>query len=274
MGVVRRDGDWRLDKQKDGVYQVTYKKEPQLKIITSDYTPDGFTDARNDFSVPVREVKSFSDAVSLFEDTSRGEPSIGRIPSPISRGEGLGSDISFGEGDDDFPDLPPGGVLLVGFGAGGYLIAQSGFVFESPQFILGGVLLALGIVVASLTYRVYASEGVGAAVDYLISEEKEQSNTTGNSSGRDTPKTPPAPESLKNKLYFERADSQCEWCEEDVDSPDVHHIEPREEGGPNEPNNLIVLCPNCHRTADRGVISRSKLRYKVAAEMGSSKRAD
>ncbi|WP_425607549.1 HNH endonuclease [Natrinema zhouii] len=42
---------------------------------------------------------------------------------------------------------------------------------------------------------------------------------------------------------------------------------PRSEGGPNMPKNLIVLCPNCHRKADSGTISRSKLKYRVNEQL-------
>ena len=80
-------------------------------------------------------------------------------------------------------------------------------------------------------------------------------------------KTNPAPENLKNELYFERANQRCEWCEEWVDTPEIHHIVPRSEGGINTAENLIVLCPNCHRKADRGVLSRSKLEYKLNRQM-------
>ncbi len=76
-------------------------------------------------------------------------------------------------------------------------------------------------------------------------------------------KTNPAPENLKNELYFERANQRCEWCEEWVDTPEIHHIVPRFEGGKNTAENLIVLCPNCHRKADRGILSKSKLEYKL-----------
>lgn len=77
----------------------------------------------------------------------------------------------------------------------------------------------------------------------------------------------PAPENLKNELYFERANQHCEWCEEWVDTPEIHHITPRSEGGKNIAENLIVLCPNCHRKADRGIISKSKLEYKLNRQM-------
>lgn len=70
-----------------------------------------------------------------------------------------------------------------------------------------------------------------------------------------------------DELYFERANRKCEWCEEPIDSHETHHIKPRSEGGPNDPENLIVLCPNCHDKADRGMLSRSKLTRVVSKNM-------
>ena len=45
---------------------------------------------------------------------------------------------------------------------------------------------------------------------------------------------------------------------------DIHHIIPWAEGQAHEYDNLIALCPNCHRRADRGQIDRKALRlYKL-----------
>lgn len=45
---------------------------------------------------------------------------------------------------------------------------------------------------------------------------------------------------------------------------DVHHIIPWAQCQAHEYDNLIALCPNCHRRADRGDIDRKSLRlYKV-----------
>lgn len=45
---------------------------------------------------------------------------------------------------------------------------------------------------------------------------------------------------------------------------DVHHIVPWETCQVHEYENLITLCPNCHRRADRGEIDRKALRmYKA-----------
>jgi len=40
---------------------------------------------------------------------------------------------------------------------------------------------------------------------------------------------------------------------------DVHHIVPYEQCKKHEYENLIALCPNCHRRADRGEIDRKSL---------------
>jgi hypothetical protein len=45
---------------------------------------------------------------------------------------------------------------------------------------------------------------------------------------------------------------------------DVHHIIPWAQSQAHEYDNLIALCPNCHRRADRGEIDRKSLRlYKL-----------
>ncbi len=46
-------------------------------------------------------------------------------------------------------------------------------------------------------------------------------------------------------------------CKENI-ALDVHHIVPREDGGTNRDDNLIVLCPVHHRLADRGAIPKKK----------------
>jgi hypothetical protein len=36
MGVVKRDGKWKMKKKKDGVYIVTERGDQRAKIITGD----------------------------------------------------------------------------------------------------------------------------------------------------------------------------------------------------------------------------------------------
>src|SRR2546428_14038377 len=48
---------------------------------------------------------------------------------------------------------------------------------------------------------------------------------------------------------------ECSWChEKDIRLLQVHHINPRGEGGSNKLTNLSVLCPNCHVKAQKGLI--------------------
>jgi len=51
----------------------------------------------------------------------------------------------------------------------------------------------------------------------------------------------------------------CENCGWNIGPRDVHHIIPVSEGGKNEFDNLITLCPNCHRLAHRNLLSKDKL---------------
>lgn len=41
---------------------------------------------------------------------------------------------------------------------------------------------------------------------------------------------------------------------------EIHHIVPVSEGGSGELDNLIMLCPNCHKKADYGIITREELK--------------
>ena len=53
---------------------------------------------------------------------------------------------------------------------------------------------------------------------------------------------------------------------------DVHHIIPWEKCQEHEYENLIALCPNCHRRADRGDIDRKSLKlYKANLQFAHDK---
>ena len=60
---------------------------------------------------------------------------------------------------------------------------------------------------------------------------------------------------LQNKLK----DFSCMRCNWQEGPRDVHHIIPITQGGQNDKNNLIVLCPNCHRLAHRNLLSKEEL---------------
>lgn len=166
--------------------------------------------------------------------------------------------------DVSLEDLSPIGVAAVAGILGGMVLMSESLFSSRPLFRIGIVVVAALIIVtvAGLFYLKVNASGFSEATNWLLG----QSSSEALNSSEDAEKTPPAPQSLKDDLYFERADKCCEWCDVQVDSPDVHHIKPREEGGPNRRQNLIVLCPNCHRKADRGMISRSKLRRAISSQ--------
>lgn len=262
MGVVRREGEWRLEKREAGHYEVTYQRKSQVKVITPDYSP-GMMDDVSFTPLTVHEVDSYAEVKGVFEEYAHGDPPVGMV----SFGGGSSSSIGSG-GDGDLGNLPPGGIALAFLLAGGVVISISGFAPGEPNFLLGAGMVGVGAVIVAWAAFLFHTQGWREAVEFLITVDEEESSTTETSSSTNdssdgTETTPQAPESLKNELIFGRAKQECEWCGDHLDNPEVHHIKPRSEGGPNEPNNLIVLCPTCHRKADRGGISRTKLRGKL-----------
>lgn len=72
---------------------------------------------------------------------------------------------------------------------------------------------------------------------------------------------------------------QCECCNTPFDFPDRAHWIPASAGGSTSSNNILKLCPNCHRLLDRGqnqdIIERCKKilfcrEIRKAIEQGSS----
>lgn len=62
--------------------------------------------------------------------------------------------------------------------------------------------------------------------------------------------------SLSVKKIFSDKCMICSWQEA---SCDTHHIIPHNEGGPNCLSNAIVLCPNHHKLADTGILTKDYL---------------
>lgn len=74
---------------------------------------------------------------------------------------------------------------------------------------------------------------------------------------------PPIPAEIRRRVLVEAghrcAIPTCRYIE-----IEVHHIVPWAQCQAHEYDNLIALCPNCHRRADRGEIDRKSLRlYKL-----------
>lgn len=272
MGVVRREGHWRLEKQDAGLYEVTYKEKTEAVITTPEYD-SGMFDDRFAAGVPTYDADSAADAQSVFKDIVEND-SITVLSSLAPPNEGFElespSRSSNGTQSDGIEDLPPGGIALVMVVAGGLMLFSSSIEFGSLVFYISTALLLGGLAIFGWAIVLYTQKGPAEAWAFLTTVSTDnESNSGSGDNGDDVERTPPAPQSLKDDLYFDRANQYCEWCDERTDHPEVHHIEPRSEGGPNEPSNLIVLCPDCHRKADRGGISRTKLQAKVRRQVES-----
>ena len=87
----------------------------------------------------------------------------------------------------------------------------------------------------------------------------------------------PIPKKVE-KLVYQEANSSCAFCEErDVATLEIHHINPRVDGGGNEPENLLLVCSNCHgriTSADISVheVYNTKLRLQRAGASGMAAR--
>lgn len=266
MGVVRRNGDWRLEKRDEGVYEITYQQETQMKVLTSEYNPGMMGGPMID-AIPVREVDSYPEAEGMFEEMVHDSFSAGMGPpngGDVSSVElGIGEAVDLGSSEEDaFEefDLPPGGIAFALLVAGGMALRYAGFSPESTVFLIGAAMAIGAVAILGWAGVLYKTNGWSEAYEFLVAVNEESSQ---NVKTDESETTPPTPEKLKNKLIFDRAGQQCEWCEESFDHPEVHHIKPRREAGPNKPENLIVLCPNCHEKADREAIPRSKLKAKM-----------
>lgn len=162
MAVLRRDGDWRLEEVEPGVYEIARGDWTELKVVSGEYDAAGMVDAREDISVPVREVETRADVEALFEDVAAGEHSAdpGRgAPGPIG-------DVD--DAADPFAGIPLGLVLVVGLGGGAAVLWLIRFDVTALLFLLGAFLLAIGLLAAvGATYRLLA-DGRAAALELLV----------------------------------------------------------------------------------------------------------
>jgi 5-methylcytosine-specific restriction protein A len=98
------------------------------------------------------------------------------------------------------------------------------------------------------------------STEQLFEKAKQSSptgrNTRGNSSGG---RSYPRSEVVK-QFALRVADGVCQGCGDNAPFVDesgepfleVHHLHRRSDGGPDSPENVIALCPNCHRRVHHG----------------------
>lgn len=259
MGVVRRDGDWRLERRQEGVYEMTFRREPRMKVLTSEAPARVRRDDASE-TVPVRTVSTVSDAEELFEEKAHGPPPRGTsyLKTRRSTNGGVPEPVD-ADREADLEEVPPLGVGIAFLLAGGLILYSQQGGGNSLVGLLGVGFALTGVLPFAFGIYRLVEDARQSARGLLVTGDGDGDR----SSTDDAEETPPAPEELKDRLVSDRAGQHCEWCDERDDHLQVHHIEPRREGGPNESDNLIVLCPNCRENADRGAISRSKLKATV-----------
>lgn len=105
-------------------------------------------------------------------------------------------------------------------------------------------------------------EGTPASLsDAKLFEKAKQSSPTGSptSSSRSGGRSYPRSEYVR-EFALRMADGVCQGCEQDAPfvtstrEPflEVHHLTRQSDGGPDAPENVIALCPNCHRRVHQG----------------------
>ncbi|MFC6719996.1 HNH endonuclease [Halovenus amylolytica] len=94
-----------------------------------------------------------------------------------------------------------------------------------------------------------------------LREKAEDSVTGGSKTTTESTSRTTYPRSEVVKQYALRvADGVCQGCGDDAPFLDedgdpfleVHHLHRRSDGGADHPNNVIALCPNCHRRVHHG----------------------
>lgn len=67
--------------------------------------------------------------------------------------------------------------------------------------------------------------------------------------------------SIKRRMLKNQKIAHCEYCgNKTKEILQIHHIESVANGGNNDLNNLIILCPNCHKSAHAGIIKKDELK--------------
>ncbi|MFC3959494.1 HNH endonuclease [Halovivax cerinus] len=95
---------------------------------------------------------------------------------------------------------------------------------------------------------------------YEKATESSPTHTTGSSSGSTSESRSYQGSAVVREYALRWADGVCQGCDEDAPfltaggDPylEVHHLTRRSDGGPDDPDNVIALCPNCHRRVHEG----------------------
>lgn len=67
IGVVKSKGKWKLEKKKDGVYNVNRRNKTIARIVTDEYEPSAVNDESVSAMMDTFEVKDFKAAKRKFK---------------------------------------------------------------------------------------------------------------------------------------------------------------------------------------------------------------
>lgn len=100
-------------------------------------------------------------------------------------------------------------------------------------------------------------EDLGESELYEKALESAENRANGNSGTVETTRL--SSSELVKEYAIKRSGGECEGCGEvpfmkDGGEPylEVHHLHRRSDGGPDHPENVVALCPNCHRRVHHG----------------------
>lgn len=162
--------------------------------------------------------------------------------------------------------LPPWALILIA------IVLAAVFIWRAvPKHI---IYLSIGIavvIIGAVSYLVIKKHGTGLFKN-IGKKIYEGLKTRQEETQRQVDVVPPLTVDERAQL-IDAVGGRCENrnCRNEL-TLEVHHIEPRAQGGSNKLNNLIVLCASCHNLADKGEPSKAQLREWIHPRHGKPRR--
>ena len=170
MGVVKREGDWRLEKRGEGIYEITFQKETRLRV----YTKDASQRQQQGFEMrQTRRVSSYHDVEEIFEEKARG-------PAPMGMGQTAGEvganqePISGGGGEGvDLEEVPPAGIAFVLIFAGLFSLSMYSQAGTTILLLAGLLMGAAGAGIFGYGIYLFSEYGWPDAREFLFTTSKD-----------------------------------------------------------------------------------------------------
>ena len=177
----------------------------------------------------------------------------------------LGGSRKRNSDEPDFNKLPPFLQILIMLLIAGVLLWA--FIPHEIIYVSIGLIVVVVVVVSVYVYRKRGFEpfinlGKKSIEKYKVMQQNWEKDMEAEE--KKEGRVPP----LSNKeqaRFIRMVGSRCENPNCRNTYPlEVHHIQPRSEGGSNKYRNLIVLCKNCHGIAQKGIWSKELLKEWIS----------